>query len=83
MSFWHKVKVGSLVTCFSTNTSAYHDNLIVVYLAHDHAVLRHRDGSKVVASLLEPSDYFELGEHEYNEHTGSLDLKESDVKEFT
>lgn len=71
MSDWDKLKIGTKVTGFSAFDTEHHDNLIVVAVGSNWAVLCHGVGGQICSAVLEPDDGFLIGEHLYDED-GSL-----------
>lgn len=69
MTNWVKLKVGTPITGFDALTTGYFQNLQVVGLGHDWAVLRDEEGV-IAPCVLEPKDTFSIGRHEFNEETG-------------
>ncbi len=67
MRDWHKLRVGTNITGVDTFTTAYCDNLRVVGIGADWAVLSVRDTGEIVACVLEPKDAYTIGEHIYTD----------------
>lgn len=73
---WNKLQIGTPITGFSGYNTNCIDNLQVISVGYDWAVLRNLENGNVCRCILEPDDDFLIGEHLWNEVDGGYYFSE-------
>jgi hypothetical protein len=74
---WNKLSIGTPITGFCAHGIGHIDNMQIVAIGYDWAVLRVIDSGRMVPCILEPDDTFLIGEHEWDEKIGCYTFKEA------
>lgn len=62
---WNSLKVGSPITGFVAYKTSCVDNLQIIAVGYDWAVLRNIETGMVIPSILEPDDTFNIGHQQW------------------